>query len=152
MPTRSTVPTPWQIGYKKSPERMAKFVYTMAHGGSVRQACEAAGIVIATAYKWRREDAEFAERWAMAQVESMDRAEEELRRRAVQGVLEPVYQQGRKVGTIRKYSDNLLLALMKGRRGEVYNTDRLEVTGEGGGPVRIEQVRRIIVDPIKDVT
>jgi hypothetical protein len=40
--------------------------------------------------------------------------EAEARRRAVQGWDEPVFHQGRKVGTIRKYSDRMLEILLKG--------------------------------------
>ena len=42
--------------------------------------------------------------------------EDEARRRAVDGVDEPVFQQGKQVGTIRKHSDTLLIFLLKGIR------------------------------------
>jgi len=62
--------------------------------------------------------------------------ETEARRRAVTGVLEPVFYQGEECGRIRKYSDTLLIVLMKGNMPDKYR-ERVtnEHTGEGGGPI-----------------
>ena len=50
-----------------------------------------------------------------------DMLEEEARRRAVDGVLEPVFFQGEEVGQIRRYSDQLLSQLLKGYRPKRFN-------------------------------
>jgi hypothetical protein len=92
----------------------------LAQGKSPTSAAEAAGIGRATAYKWRSEDPEFAQAWNDAVMEGIDRLEDEAYRRAVNGVLKPVYQGGKKVGHIRQYSDGLMALLLRGRRPEVY--------------------------------
>jgi hypothetical protein len=61
----------------------------------------------------------------------IDQLEEEARRRAVDGVLKPVFQRGRQVGRIREYSDVLLVTLLKGKRPDTYR-ERFEHTGKGG--------------------
>jgi hypothetical protein len=72
-----------------------------------------------------------------AHEDALDALEEEARRRAVDGVLEPVYQGGEKVGTIRKYSDALLMLLLKGKRPDTFR-ERHEVTGKNGGPLHTQ--------------
>ena len=63
-----------------------------------------------------------------------DLIEAELVRRAVEGVDEPVFQQGRLVGFVRKYSDRLLELAAKGTLPEKYR-ERFEHTGAGGAPL-----------------
>lgn len=53
------------------------------------------------------------------------------------GVDEPVYYQGRSVGRVKRYSDVLLIFLLKGIRPDVYR-ERYEHTGADGGPIRYE--------------
>lgn len=44
--------------------------------------------------------------------------------------------------TIRKPSDSLLALLLKGRRKEVFGTDRVEMTGRDGAPMQVDDVAR----------
>src|SRR5262249_21583923 len=60
--------------------------------------------------------------------------EAELRRRAVEGWLEPVYYRGKKVGDVRKFSDTCLIFALKGEKPEKYR-ERFEHAGKDGGPV-----------------
>ncbi len=59
-----------------------------------------------------------------------DVLEQEARRRAVEGVSEPVYYMGAEVGSVQKYSDTLMCLLLKGHKPQKYRerTD-LNVTG-----------------------
>jgi hypothetical protein len=52
--------------------------------------------------------------------EAADLLETEARRRALEGVEEPVFYQGQQCGTVHKYSDTLLIFLLKGCRPEKY--------------------------------
>ena len=62
--------------------------------------------------------------------------EGEARRRALHGREEPVFHQGEEVARVTKYSDNLLMFLLKGLKPEMYReTRRLEPTGASGGPM-----------------
>ena len=76
----------------------------------------------------RKKDPEFDEAVLAAIDEGYDMLEEEARRRAVDGVVEPVFYRGEQVvdaagkpSGIRRYSDQLLMALLKGYRPKKFN-------------------------------
>ncbi len=98
----------------------ATFLEILSETSNVTAAALAAGVDKKTAYNHRRDDPDFAEAWEDALDDATDALEAEARRRALRGVEEPVYQGGKKVGTIRKYSDTLLIFLLKGHRPERY--------------------------------
>lgn len=123
---------------KRAPARRAKrpdtrgvdwrpaFLAALGQGGNVTAAAQAAGIDRTTAYLMRNHDPEFARGW----VDNMDRAadllEAEARRRAVIGVEEPIVYKGQVTGAVRRYSDTLLIFLLKGARPEKFR-DRVEI-------------------------
>jgi hypothetical protein len=63
--------------------------------------------------------------------------EDALWERGVKGILRPVYQGGRKVGSVREYSDAAAIFLLKGRAPAKYR-ERFEHTGKDGGPMRLD--------------
>lgn len=91
-------------------------------------------------YEQRRADELFAAAWDDALDQASDLLEKEARRRAHDGWDEPVFgslgnnQGSGEIGTVRKYSDTLLIFLLKGARPEKYR-DRHEVTGKDGAPL-----------------
>jgi hypothetical protein len=105
----------------RTPKREEGFLRCLREsGGNVSRACEAAGLSRQTAYEWRSADKDFAERWDETVEAGTDELEEEARRRAFAGVDEPVFYQGDECGTVRKYSDTLLIFLLKGRKPDKY--------------------------------
>ena len=66
----------------------------------------------------------------------MDAVEAEIRRRGVEGWDEPVFQGGKRVGVIRRYSDRMLEILAKAHRPKFRENTRVEVSGPAGGPVQ----------------
>lgn len=92
------------------------FLTALAKTGNVTKAARAAKIDRSTAYKLRDEQPDFALAWQAAREEAADLLEAEAHRRAVTGTLEPVYYQGKRCGTIRRYSDTLLVVLLKANR------------------------------------
>lgn len=70
------------------------FLLNLADAGLVGESAEAAGINRSTAYRWYSGDVEFAQAWDAALEASADLLEREARRRAVDGVEEPVIYQG----------------------------------------------------------
>lgn len=106
------------------------FLRSLARSGVVTTACRKAKIGRTTVYKTRDEDAEFAEAWDTALEEATDVMEEEAHRRAVVGVLKPVYQGGKKVGSIREFSDTLLIFRLKAALPEKYR-ERHEIDHKG---------------------
>ncbi len=117
-----------------------KFLAALAKGRTVKDSCIHAGAGRAAVYKWRKGDPEFAAAWDKAEDEGTDVLEAEAIRRAVEGVDEPVgWYQGVAGGTIRRYSDVLLIFLLKGRRPNKYRErQQVEHSGPGGGPIEIE--------------
>lgn len=103
------------------PKKEAEFVAVLRQsGGNVSRACAAISLTRARAYEWRAADRVFAQAWDEAVESGTDELEEEARRRAFSGVDEPVFYQGDECGTVRKYSDTLLIFLLKGRRPDKY--------------------------------
>lgn len=74
----------------------------------IDMASKASGISRETAYMRRRNDPEFAKLFEEARAIAVGVMEDEGIRRAVKGVLEPVFYRGEEVGYVRKFSDGLL--------------------------------------------
>lgn len=127
---------------ERTAKRKASFLDALRLRGNVSDAATAAGIRRQLAYDWRKDDAEFAAAWEEALDEAADTMEREAFRRAVDGVEEPVYHQGVEVGAVRKYSDTLLIFLLKATRPEKYRErSDTRVSGAAGGPLTIRVVR-----------
>lgn len=78
---------------------------------------------------------EFARAWDNAMEVAIDALEAEARRRAVDGTLEPVgWYKGESGGKVRRYSDTLLIVLLKGHRPEKY---RENIHTEHAGAVAV---------------
>ena len=95
------------------------------------QAARAVGFSRRTAYNYRESDPEFAAEWDDAIEEAVELLELEARRRAYDGVDEPVFYRGMECGVVRKYSDNLTMFLLKAHKPEKYR-ERSEVKHSGG--------------------
>lgn len=110
-----------------------------ARSGRLADGAAAAGVDLRTGYNWRHDqsDPAFQEGMRIARGLAGDRLEAEVIRRAVEGVEKPVYQQGRLVGTVREFSDLLLIFATKGALPEKYR-ERFEHSGPGGGPIRTD--------------
>ena len=94
-----------------------KLLSRLMNGFSVADAI--AGVMSrSTCYKRIREDEAWATRWQDAIETGNDSIRDEIARRGMRGVLEPVYHEGRVVGRRRKYSDNLLMFYAKSRMPE----------------------------------
>jgi hypothetical protein len=127
------------------------FLEALSAGWSTRHAAGLAGRSHQRFYDLRERDEAFASAWDESVELGTKRLEDEAIRRAAEGWEEPVYQKGELVGHVRRYSDQLLMFLLRGRRPGVYRDNvggRLEVTGADGGPIEIE--RRNVVG-ISDV-
>ena len=83
--------------------------------------------------------ATFRADWDEALEEARELLEAEARRRAAIGVDEPVFYKGKVVGHIRKYSDNLLMFLLKAHWPEKFR-DNYAVEHSGPGFLVIKPV------------
>jgi hypothetical protein len=115
---------------KETPERKETFLEKLRENPNVTQAAKSIRISRKTLYEWRKNDETFAKEWDDAVQDGTDALEDEAVRRALQGTEKPVYQGGKLVGTVREYSDTLLIFLLKGKRPEKYGTDRVKTDGE----------------------
>ena len=129
---------------KLTPERKAAFCAALAaSGGNVSRACEAVDISRMTAYEWRDEDADFEADWDRAKKLGLDALEDEATRRAFEGVDKPIVYQGEVTGTMKEYSDTLLVFLLKGGKPDKYRErTSAEISGPGGGPVQLSDTER----------
>jgi len=106
-------------GEKLTPNQRA---FLKAYGGSglVGLASEAAGVDHGNHARWMKSSAAYREAFEDAHERGIEAMEAEARRRAVQGVQETVYYEGMKCGTKQRYSDVLLMFLLKAARPEKY--------------------------------
>lgn len=128
--TKSHNPT--RVRESRTAQLRAAFLRCFARTGNVSESCRLTkrgkdGPMLSrrTVYDWLEEDESFAKLFDEALEEAIDALEEEARKRAVDGVLKPVYQGGRKVGVVCEKSDTLLLAMLKARRPKFYR-DRVD--------------------------
>ena len=117
---------------KRTPEKDWKpaFLKELCQCGNVSLSANKAKVGRRTVYQARESDPAFAEAWEEAIEISTEYLEGEARRRAYNGVLEPVFHIGKKVGTVRKYSDTLLIFLLKAHKPKKYR-DRHSVEHSG---------------------
>lgn len=130
-----------QHGPKVKADQTA-FLAAYASTGTIVHSAKAVGITPARHYEWLEEE-DYKRRFHEAREEAIETLEAEARRRAYEGVEEPVgWYKGNPGGYAKRYSDTLLIFLLKGLRPEVYR-ERFEHSGPQGVPlgVRIELVQ-----------
>jgi hypothetical protein len=115
-------------------QKKQAFLDAYSQCGNITEAAKLAKIDRTTHYDWLTRDPEYPERFKNAENQAIDSLEKEAWRRAVEGVEEPVgWHQGVAGGTVRRYSDTLLIFLLKGARPERYRENiRQEITGPNG--------------------
>jgi hypothetical protein len=103
------------------------FLAAYSELGTVTHAADAAGIDRRSHSNWMHSDPGYRDAFESAGEMAVQHLEREARRRAIEGTEKPVYQGGKLVGTIREYSDTLLIFLLKGARPERYR-ERVDLT------------------------
>jgi hypothetical protein len=131
----------------RTTKKSAEFLEALSQTCNITRSCEICGLPRRTVYDWRAADPEFAKAWEDALDKGADVLEDEAKRRAHDGVEEPVYYGGKQVGTVRKYSDVLLIFLLKGARPKKYGDRSVRIAApdgeDGGGPI-VFQVKSIL--------
>ena len=115
-----------------------KFLCYLAILGNRTRAAQAVPIACSATWFWKRDDEQFRARYDDAMKMAAELHENEMFRRASEGVLEPVYQGGKMAGVVRKYSDTLLIFALKGAMPEKY-ADRQKVEHSG----QVDVVQRL---------
>jgi len=128
---------------QSAPDWRPRFLEALAGTANVSEACAAASVGRTTVYAERRTNDTFREEWERRIDTAVDKLEREAWRRAAEGIEEPIYSRGELVGTIRRYSDLLLIFLLKAHRPEKYRESfRHELTGPGGGSIDVRHSAR----------
>lgn len=142
-----------KIRHAETATKQAAMLEQFRASGEIGPSCRAVGIHRDTHYNWLKADEQYAKDFAEATVMRVEVLETEARRRALIGWDEPVYYKGKAVGSIRKFSDTLLIFTLKGEKPEKYR-ERFEHSGPKGGPIEttVTRIERIIVDPQESTT
>ena len=135
------------------PQKRAYLAALVANHGQKGKAAEAAGVSRRTpnSQPWK-DDEVYQAALVDATVLAGDDLEEEAIRRAIDGVEEPVgWFRGEAGGTVTRYSDTLLIFLMKGNNPEKY-AERHRHSGGEGPPIEhnVTVTRKIILPDASD--
>jgi hypothetical protein len=156
-------------------EKQALFLTALGKCASIKQAALVAGVSRATVYRWQQSSATFRAAVEEANKEANDTIDDEIVRRAIEGIEEPLVSMGklvfleeplldedekplldeknrpilRIVGQVkvRKYSDPLLLALAKSRMKKYRDRVDLDLLEQIN-----EQTGGALQIPTKDLT
>lgn len=136
---------------KLTPSRVKKFIEHIRETGNISAAAKLIDISRTRIYELRDEehedyDPEFRAAWDDALAEWLDNAEQELHRRAVQGVPEPVMYKGKQVKTVQKYSDELLKFFLTAHKPDKYLTRHQMRLADAQGGDLAEAFRAAVLD------
>lgn len=118
-------------------EKKEIFLSVLAASCNVTKAAKISKLNRQDLYKWRAADELFAQRWEEARELGVEALEDEMHRRAVDGVLKI-----NKNGAYREYSDTLAIFLAKAHKPDRYSERvRNEISGPGGEPLNMEDAQ-----------
>ena len=115
------------------------FLTVYVKTATISKAAHAAKISRSSHYEWLKKDPKYVVAFTEAQEEATEGLEAEARRRAVDGWLEPVFYQGELVARVRKFSDTLLIFLLKGARPGKYR-ENVRLSGDDAQPLVFKMV------------
>ncbi len=116
----------------ESRDKRNQFLDTVARTGNLMLAAKKIGVSTRALYLARQRHPDFDANWTMAvKIYNMFVANEAIRKRAIDGVREPVWFQGKIVGYQLRHDSGLTQFFLKGAMPEVYG-DRREIKIEGG--------------------
>ncbi len=107
------------IRHIKTPKKAAVLA-AYPHTGTVKQACETANVARGSHYEWLKTDPEYAAAFEDAREQFTESLEAEAVRRAREGYEEPVFHNGKIIGHRRRFSDLLMIFLLKANNPDRY--------------------------------
>ena len=135
-----------------TPEKVAHFLALLSECGNVTRSAEESGCHRVQLYRMKREDEEFSAAWEEAAEIGAKRLEDEARRRAVEGWQEPVWYQGEQTGTVTKFSDTLLICLLKAHHPEKYaDRSKTDTTVNGNLSVDVDVISSVTKSALDDL-
>ncbi len=128
------------------------FLQALRECGSTYPACVVANVSRSFITESVRDNIDgFRDRYREVQQDINDRVEAEIVRRGVEGWEEPVFQGGKQVGTIRKFSDQLLIFYAKARMPERYRDKYEGANLIAGDQYTINMVRNDVLNVISQL-
>lgn len=106
-------------------------------GGRISEACKAASCSRWAHYYWIEKDPEYAALFERMKARALDTLRDEIVRRGVHGIDEPQFYQGVQVGTVKRYSDNLLMFETKRHDPMYRDNPQLALGLQAGGDIRV---------------
>lgn len=107
--TPKKAPSPAWMRSKK----LQRFIMYLKQDGNVSEALRKGKVTRSYVYDRRQTDLEFADAFEAARLCGREVLVDEAHRRAYRGVRKEIYHQGEVVGTEQRYSDTLLMFLIK---------------------------------------
>lgn len=125
--------------------------------GNITEAAAKAKIDRGMHYRWLEASEKYqtafaaaSEAFAQLRMETVDKIESAALKRARDGVLEPVFYQGEKVGAVRRFPEGTVQFLLRAHKPEKYGA-KTEITGPNGGPLEAGiLVRFVDAKPTED--
>jgi len=124
-------------------DRQRLFLEAFSEHANVLVSARAAGISRQIVYEWLEHDQDFSFAYNQAKEDAKDVLRAEIFRRAKEGWEEPVFQLGYLAGTVRKYSDTLLIFHTKALMPEYRDKQQVEVSGPGGAPIQVQHLQSL---------
>ena len=118
------------------------FLEALSQHGIVTEAAAYAGVARSSVYRCRNLDQNFASSWSDAKEAATDRLAKAALDRALDGIEEVKYFKGEPIGSVRRYSDQLLMFLLRAYRPAIFNPKQM--TAEKG-PHDDNQTRQSLV-------
>jgi hypothetical protein len=126
-----------RVNYKSKEFRQKLYEHLLITAGNITKTCLLMNLNRVGLYQAFEADEEFRKEFDKVRNASMDTAESEAIRRAVDGVNKPIFYMGEIVGYERVYSDQLLARLMSAYRKN-WRTTNAEISGPGGEPIPVK--------------
>lgn len=118
--------------------KQSAFLKAFTLSGSITKAADDAKVERGMHYRWLR-DPKYLAQFKAARRTAIQGWEDEAVRRANEGVLEPVFYKGKACGAVRRYSDGLLMFLLRGAKPQKYR-ERVDAQVHGS----VDVVQRLV--------
>ena len=126
--------------------RAKKLLAAYAESCNIVAACKKAKVGRSTHYRWLEQYPQYAAVFEKAKRSGSEYLESVAVKRASRGYLEPVLYQGQIATHVRRYSDGLMMFLLRGMMPEKYGVQRQEISGPQGAPVQAK-IEIVVVKP-----